>query len=120
MICSICKKIIIKEKDSITAGYGTNRQGQKMCYFCCAENDKERMRNCGQITLYLTRVDTIPRITNWPASLIFDKITISRGRHNWGLIRYDCWFIFEDYYWHGIRYGDNTELVHCKRTKKAV
>ena len=117
-VCDICGQH--KQNDSdITTGYGTNSKGQIVCYDCCAEEDKKYMRENGRITLYLTvKFNGESKISNWPGSLVFNKPHIKTGRHNIAGIRYDCWFVFEGTWWWGVRYGDNTQLCHCKKTKQ--
>ena len=125
-ICSRCDKEIEKSKNSFTSGYGLNDKNEKVCYNCCAERDKEYMREHGKNTLYLvktTKQETgLPfyHITNWPGSLSFDITNRRVGRHNIAGVRYDVWFVFEGFYWHGVTYGDNTQLCHCKRTKQVA
>lgn len=115
----------------ITRGYGTNAKGERHCYACCAEQDKAHMREHGKICLYLTtkpdqdgqiaRRDSFgkygdAKITNWPSSLEF-KGRYRKGSHNMAGSRYDVWFTFENTNWHGVQYGENTQIVHCKRIK---
>ncbi len=115
--CSICKKKKEYKSDS-TTGYDVNDKNQKVCYECCAIGDKVKMILTGKIVLYLTvKFNGESKITNWPGSLIFNQPQISIGRHNWGLTRYDIWFVFNGFQWHGVRYGDNTQLCYCKQTK---
>ena len=72
------------------------------------------MRNHGKIALYLTDEG----VTNWPASLVFPVRYRRIGRHNWAGKRYDVWFTGPDGKpWHGTQYGDNTQIIHCKRVK---
>lgn len=64
---------------------------------------------------------TIPTrwsITNWPASLVFSPTRVRKGAHNIARHRHDAWFVGPDgCIWHGVQYGDNTQIIHCKRTK---
>jgi hypothetical protein len=133
-ICSRCGQEIPPSPWKFTAGYATNDQGEKICYECCAELDKQYMRDHGKITLYLTdihrhddrfrfRLDQVfstvsGNVSNWPGSLKFPDRNIKIGRHNIAGVRYDVWFVFENYVWHGTRYGDNTEIVHCRKTNR--
>jgi len=106
------------EHSSFTRGYGQDSQGKKHCYACCAEQDKQHMREHGKIALYLVQDKTgSNRITNWPNSLSFPVNHIRKGRHNIASCRYDCWFSFEGQQWHGVQFGDNTQIIHCKRIK---
>lgn len=101
----------------ITRGYGKDDQGNRYCYDCCAARDRQAMRDDGRITLYLTGNDASGwYIVNWPASLKF-KAYVKTGRHNIARVRYDAWFNFEGAQWHGVQYGDNTQIIHCNRTK---
>ena len=106
---------------SITRGYGTDAQGRKLCYDCCAERDKKEMRETGRIVLYLTEnPNTSPAVSNWPASLKINVSCLKKGRHNMAGNRYDVWFYFEGREWHGVQYGDNTQICHCRRMKEQV
>lgn len=100
-------------------GYGCDDLGRRHCYVCCADHDQAYMRKTGKITLYLTTFDngSLGRITNWPGSLEFRTAYVRRGRHNIAGRRYDAWFWFEGAHWHGVQYGDNTQIMHCRRTK---
>lgn len=127
-ICTGCGRVV-------TPGhYGENSEGI-FCFDCCAKADLAYMAKHGKITLYLT-VDNLPknayglystspsvrtvRVNNWPCSLQFRPSCISVGRHNMAGKRYDVWFRVENdpYVWHGVTYGDNTQICHCKRTKR--
>ena len=106
-----------------TTGYGRDPDDDtKHCYACCADRDIECMRERGRIALYLTKNNGRWRVVNWPSSLVFDNngrgLYVKEGRHNMASVRYDTWFVGPDgFWWWGVRYGDNTEVVHCKRTK---
>jgi len=120
-ICTKCKKKIVKPADSCGTGYGIDKDNNKVCYACCAENDKEQMRQDGKTVLYLSKSkDKVPvhQLTNWPGTLKISVNYMRTGRHNIAGVRYDVWFWFEGAHWHGIQYGDNTQLCHCKRLKK--
>jgi len=78
------------------------------------------MRDTGRAMLYDTGGINGDKgeITNWPGTLRFNVLWRKTGRHNWGLTRHDVWFIGpEGQAWWGVRYGDNTQIVHCKRIK---
>ena len=116
--CSKCGSEIT-HNDNFTAGYGLDDQNNKICYACCGEIDKDFMREHGKITLYLVERQGKWFVTNWPSSLEF-RASVKVGHHNIAGKRYDAWFVFEGYYWHGVKYGDNTEICHCKKTKDKV
>ena len=117
--CGICKTSQTYHSTVGGTGYAINHlTGQKVCYDCCAEQDRKFMRDHKKITLYLTREGFYSKITNWPGTLKLDCTGCRTGRHNIAGTRYDVWFVFEGYYWHGVQYGENTQLCHCKQTKQ--
>lgn len=113
-----------------TVGYGTNKDGKRHCYACCGERDRTDMIASGRVTLYLIprehkpadRADFVRyEVINWPGSLRFSvRISdIRHGRHNIAGTRTDVWFLGPDgATWHGVNYGENTDIVHCRRVKK--
>lgn len=102
------------EHSNFTTGYGEDpKTGKKFCYACCAERDKDDMRKTGHATLYLTEKG----ITNWPGSLILTPYFRKTGLHNIARIRRDVWFMFERTRWHGVNYGNFSQILHCKRIK---
>lgn len=109
-----------------TAGYGRDLSGARLCYDCCAIGDRLAMIETGKATLYLvTETDSGQRhyrsVTNWSGSLRFDGVNFQVGRHNIARRRYDLDFRGPDgHWWHGTQYGDNTQIMHCKRTKATV
>ena len=122
---------VASEHGEHTTGYGTDENGNRYCWECCAKRDREQMRTDGRITLYLTEIQrdvtasTLNphvlgqrfKVTNWPGSLSLPVQHIRKGRHNMARVRYDIWFSFEGTPWHGVQYGDNTQLCHCSRVK---
>jgi len=110
------------EHSEFTRGYGTDSAGNRHCYQCCADADKKQMRDTGKICLYLTTKPDIggnygnAELSNWPGSF---KLAgrYHKGRHNMARFRYDVWFNFEGQNWHGVQYGDNTQICHCRRVK---
>lgn len=121
--CHKCNQSKINH-DTFTTGYARDDQNNKICFDCCADVDKEHMQKHGKITLYLTKdlpkgQVTHPenRITNWCNTLSIKPYFIRKGRHNIAKTRYDVWFRYEGQEWHGVQYGDDTQLCHCKRLK---
>ena len=111
----------------ITNGYGITSDGKKHCYDCVAKIDRDSMTETGRATLYLTQENSGLRppsgshghaqVCNWPGSLSY-RAYVKRGRHNIAGVRYDVWFRdHENRQWHGVQYGDNTQICHCKRIK---
>lgn len=95
-------------------GYATLPDGRKICYDCAAQNEITFMCDRGRIALY----DCDNNVQNWTGRLKYLVLRARTGRHNWGIRRYDKWFRGPDgAIWHGVRYGDDTQLIHCRRTK---
>jgi len=120
--CSVCGKVIQRDEASCTTGYGTNDKGEKVCFACCADQDKAWMREHGRIGLYLIDPKAgepgLMEVTNWPGSLRFAVGSYRRSRHSWHLWRTDVWFDFEGKVWHGYQIGDRTQICHCKQTTR--
>ena len=137
--CSVCGEIKPVQTEGGT-GYGYDANGFVVCYACCGKQDREDMIRTGKATLYLTcepaskmRLNGRPytpstlsqgtgrnragKVSNWPGTLEF-PCTTTVGRHNIARTRYDAWFTGPDGKpWHGVTYGDNTQICHCKRLK---
>lgn len=124
--CRVTKPI---RDEGLVVGYAKDDKDNYLCYECCGEIDRDYMLEQGKITLYLTCEPTWKErslegrkqagiVSNWPGTLKFTCRT-RVGDHNIARYRYDCWFTGPDgYIWHGIQYGDNTQICHCKRTKE--
>lgn len=123
--CDSCRKDCIPS--GITDnGYGTYNNGDILCFACCAERDKAVMRKTGRAVLYL-KSGEFPKhyyganyadgkVVNWPGTLSI-PCRIKKGSHNIAGTRYDVWFIFEGHNWHGVQYGENTQICRCRRLK---
>ena len=62
-------------------------------------------------------------VSNWPGTLKFPArgcgVRVRKNAHNWGLTRSDIWFNGPDgFKWHGVSYGDYTQLTRCTRTRE--
>lgn len=134
--CSVCRKTITHESD-FTTGYG-ERDGEKVCYACCGILAKADMLKTGKAVMYLSfdwpeykkswtfsqlrrpaghqSVEN-GKVSNWSGTVSFPVRYVNVGRHNMAGVRYDFWFTVDGDNWHGVRYGDNTQLAHCKRIK---
>ena len=124
--CDKCNKNKTHES-TMSTGYGTMQNGDKHCFECCAITDAEAMGRDGKTTLYLDMSGSNGqfnymwhtwKITNWPGTLKFNVVRASKGVHNMAGVRYDVWFHGpRGMTWHGVQYGNNTQIVHCKRLK---
>jgi hypothetical protein len=116
-ICSVCGKETVSP-NRLGTGYGITPNGDKVCYECCAKQDMAYMESHDKITLYHSCREK-EEVINWPGTLRFPAFSFE-GKHNWGLPRYDVYFVdHTGQRWHGVRIGDNTDLVHCQKIKKA-
>lgn len=127
-VCADCgeKKVHVNPNGCGGTGYGTGPNGEKVCYACCGKRDSAEMTERGRAVLYLTvagpnaAAPNWPVVTNWPGTL---KIPVKHrriGRHNIAGVREDVWFTGPDgREWHGVCYGRNTQLCHCRRLKAA-
>jgi hypothetical protein len=126
-VCSHCKALVPFPLGTGSAGYGLAPDSDAMvCFACGGLQDKARMIETGKAVLYLTgqsvfglKADGAYRVTNWPNSLSFTPRYVKTGWHNIAGKRFDSWFNGPDgFVWHGVTYGQNTQIHHCKRTKE--
>jgi len=117
--CDCCEKDKIHTDDSCSTGYATTKDGNKICFDCCSVRDRQVMIDLGNSALYLSKDEKGYKVTNWPGTLMFRCTTPRKGKHNIARTRYDVWFTGPDGQdWHGVQYGENTQIVHCKRAIK--
>lgn len=107
----------------ITRGYSVY-DDKTYCYPCSVEYVKNIMRETGKFTLYLAwdPQQVWARLIDWTGLLIIPVesipvASIKVGKHNKTGKRYDVWFTFEGEKWHGVQYGDNTQLCYVNRLK---
>ncbi len=103
--------------ESFTTGYGYDRDAQTACYACCAEKERESMRASGRAVLYVVQREGKHYVTDWPGHLALPVTQCRKGRHDFARVRYDIRFRFEGTEWAGTQYGDNTQIVHCRKLK---
>jgi hypothetical protein len=142
--CSVCNEAKPLNTDGVGAcGYGVNACNEFVCFECCGNRDKEEMRATGKAVLYLTMQKAgsvgmswhegkpaawfrrngrglekyVAQVSNWPGTLKLNVSGGNIGRHNWAGVRYDVYFMFEGEQWHGVTYGDMTQLCHCRKLK---
>lgn len=123
--CQQCGRLlpIIPKGKAGGTGYATDSEGRKVCYACCAEQDKTYMRDHDKTTLYLSK-DTSDqwKVTNWPGSLTIKPDYVKRSKgYGFGreYDRHDVWFTFQGDRWHGINQGDN-QLLRCRKLKQVT
>ena len=122
-------------------GYCWDAENHKICYACCGKQDTKRMEAGERMCLYLSgsvkeggigmnrrtiihdrrRGETYGAeqwyITNWPSTINIPVGVVNIGDHNIARVRYDVWFQYAGHNWHGVQYGDNTQIVHCRAVK---
>ncbi len=114
--CSDCQEVKpLGSSNGVGTGYGYDKEDKPVCYQCCGKRDVESMINTGKAVLYLSK----GKVTNWPGTISYHIQYTKTGRHNMAGKRYDVWFTGPDgFNWHGVQYGDNTQVCHCKRIKQ--
>jgi hypothetical protein len=116
--CDHCKRTKTVYSN-ITTGHAIGCNGEKVCYYCAARQELKEMHATGKTCLYLSKdADGQDVVTNWPNSLVLRVFGMTKGRHNIAGTRYDVWFFDDEKnLWHGVQYGENTQICHCKRLK---
>lgn len=118
--CADCKQVKPVHTEGGT-GYGYGKDNEPVCYECCGKRDLVDMKATGKATMYLTKLPNGGyEVGNWPGTFKV-RANVRIGRHNMAGKRYDAWFTnpADGMVWHGVTYGDNTQICHCKRTKAA-
>lgn len=117
--CTKCGKVCMSK--GVLHGYVIMPiTGAILCYSCCDESDKQRLLNANpgdKFYMYLTgNIQHGYYVSNWPGSF---KIRVSprKGHHNIAGVRYDFWFTFGNNAFHGVQYGDNTQVAHIRCLK---
>jgi len=114
--CSYCRQE--KEvKDDVGTGYATNDKGEKICYTCCARIELDFLIEHKKGILYLVQQDNRTVLQNWPGSLTINVSSMRKGKHNIARTRYDVWFSIDKTNWHGVQYGETTQICHVKQLK---
>lgn len=102
--CHICGKVG-------KFGYGVDRNGNKICFDCCGDLDRDHLmllKKKERMILYLTDRG----IENWPGTLLIKPTRRKIGKHNIAGTREDVWFDFEGRHFHGVQYGDFSQICH--------
>jgi len=114
-ICSRCSEEKPRLHNGGT-GYAEDKDGNKTCYECCAEIDREELRNMkpGDKT---THYWNGKEITNWPGTLIIFPHYFTKSRHNFGGWKTHIWFKFEGNDFYAYQIGDSNQSAHIRRIK---
>jgi len=127
VICQKCGTVC--KPKGIGTGYGV-MDGKTYCYDCCGIIERDLLIKEGKGILYLSWEQECElfnkpgwyypknaKISNWPGTFSLPIRAIKVGSHNFARRRYDVWFKFNDMEWHGVSYGDNTQLCHVRRLR---
>lgn len=118
--CSLCRKEKEVNQNGGT-GYGTNDQGQKICYSCIGRQDQTEIANAkpGQkFVHYLIKENGHFVVSNWPGTWKANPFRVSIGRHNMAGKRYDVYIAYNGRKFHGVTYGDQTQICRIKCLSK--
>lgn len=132
--CSVCgaHRDLNTSGEGCGTGYGRTAADAFVCYPCGAEQTREDLIAKGKGTLYLTlprREDRrryragdvlapgIASLTDWTGKLSTPALWCTVGDHNIARVRYDVRFRLAGEDWHGVTYGDDTQICHVRRLK---
>lgn len=98
-------------------GYGIRKDGARVCYSCCADDDKRSMLETGRATLYLVKRNGRWRITNWPGSYDVRADYVRRFNHPFAREAWIARFVGPDgTTWSAKNIGDS-QIAHCRRVR---
>jgi len=112
VLCSVCGKEVIPEEFS--SGYGEDKNGNKICYSCCAELDKKELRENGKLRGYFYNNE----FTNWPGSFKIPITYYKKSVNNFGAIRTDFWLTWEGNHYYGRHVGNYSNLATIRKIKR--
>lgn len=124
--CFNCYKSFPESPENGTSGYAILSAGTfagiRICYECAAVHELGRMLINGKATLYLVHdYNNKWHVGDWTSKLQFFVFEIRKSKHacfGGFQSRYDVWFDFLGYQWHGVQRGDNNTICRVSRTKK--
>jgi hypothetical protein len=116
--CIECGVINYARLSSSGIGNYAIKDGHKICYECAAKSVKDDMVSTGKACLYYDDAKQI--VVDFTGLLSFKVLNSRTSHHNRAGVRYDYWFIFNGYVWHGYTVGYRTMVAHCKQTKEVV
>lgn len=117
--CVDCKQEKPVQTDGGT-GYAKDSYGSHVCYDCCAERDRDHMRNHEKTVLYLDHDKR--EIVNWPGTLRMPVREMRRFFHAFAHEgkAYCGSFIGPDgKVWLFKNIGDS-QIAHCRRSRAKV
>lgn len=135
VFCSQCGKECVptffyddEKTRPMNTGYGTDKDGNKICFECCGKNDEKTLEETGKLFGYLycgchgVHSDATARASmrknraaytgisgtfqNWPGTLKIHTGPIKHSWNNFGAERLDFWFIWRGNTYWGVNIGD--------------
>ena len=82
--------------------------------------DREELENLpigGKVTQYLVKEGNEYFISNWPGTLKIRIWQIKKGNHNIAGTRSDVWFCYAGHNFHGVQYGNHSQICHITRVR---
>lgn len=127
-LCADCGKHKPLKSDGGGTGYGYDGVTNAIfCYPCGAKRHFDSLERDGKGYLYLspTTLDerkalgasAAHKLTDWTGERKIPIYRVQSGGHNFAGTRYDVWFTLGGRDWHGVQYGDNTQVCHVRRLK---
>ena len=120
-VCFQCNKEIIREPNSISTGYGIDKEDHKICFACCGENDRKCLLETGKMYGYFSKdKDGRWYFSNWPGSFKIHAYYTRSSWHNFAGRngRTDFWCIFEGNHYWGVQIGHNNQCATLRKVKK--
>lgn len=105
------------KSDGVGTGYGITKEGNKVCYACCAKHDEQALMALtgkNKLCLYLVGKDGQEEVTNWPGTLRIKLRRVKKGRHGSAGTRRDVWFAYKGKHFHGTQYGEINDVCYIR------
>lgn len=117
-VCADCIKTLPKSKDGGT-GY-TERNGETICYDCCADSDRQEMQLGHRIALYWVDDNgRNNRVTNWPGTLSYPLRDIRDLNHAFAKGHIGYFLGPDGHEWSAKNIGES-QIAHCRRLKRKL
>lgn len=104
------------KSDGLGTGYGINDKNEKICYQCCADQDKAYLKEHGTLTGYFDG----KYFTNWPGSFKLLAQGIKKSWHNFAGRdgRTDYWVYMDGVCYHGVHVGFTHQCSTIRKVKQ--
>jgi len=120
--CTVCHQNKVHESNFST-GYATNDKGEKICFDCCGDADKNYLLEHGKLSGYFSKnKDGKYHFTNWPGTFTLPVFYTRKSWHNFAGKdgRTDFWIKYNGAEYHGVQIGHNNECATIRKTKNKV